>query len=265
VTIGHSFFGFISFTRTDPEQTELANYIQNDITNKLINAGYFQIISGKQVEHALEAGQIPPCDVYIAGALTGFDVDITSEKTDKFDKNGYPIYSYKKMVSFTMTYQVINSSSGVVYYTYTNNFSGFDTASDRKSLRSTKDIIQYSLGSCTSDLMKKLQPYEITLYLTLLDNKENEDMEAAKTLVKNKQYRAAQEKYNNIYSATGLFEACYNSAMILEIMGEYEQARAQLEALFNETFDTRASKAIQGIDTEIMYRDRLGAQQAARM
>lgn len=263
-SIGHSFFGFFAFTHRNQEESELADYIQRSISDKLMDAGYFQVISGKQVERALEAGQTPPCDVYIAGALTGFGIDVECIETDKFDKRGNPIYEYRKVVHFRMTYEVINAKTGAVYYSYHQNFSGSDSDSEAYYLDSATEILSSSISLCTTDLMKKLQPYEYTLSLKLLDYDDNDKMEAAKEIAKKKQYIAAQKSYESIYNETGLFEAGYNCAILLEILGEYEQARLYLENLYCQTFDTRAAKAIEGIDREIMYRNRLGEQEAAR-
>lgn len=262
---GHSLLWFFTIERRDPEEEELARMIQDNIINDIVEYGYFTVISGKQVQVALEKGTTIPCDVYIAGSIVGYNVDVKIKDSGRKDKYGYTVYEHTKNVSFTLVYEVVDARTGSVYYRFSENYSGSDYASTEKDLDSVAQIMKYRLDGCTSNLMKKLQPYETTIYLKLLEDKsKNPDMESANKLASKGQYEAARTLFRKVYSDTGLFEAAYNEAILVEAMGKLEEARELMDALYRETYDSRAAKEVENIDREIRYSERLGQQIAAR-
>ena len=112
-------------------------------------------------------------------------------------------------------------------------------------------------------------PYTTTKSISLLKNKSKESevkeaMNTAYQLAKQGLYPLAQTAFMNVYQQEGLFEAGYNAARLLEATKELEAAEQLMGQLFFTTNNKKAEKALQEIQREIRYAQRLYYQQQAR-
>ena len=113
--------------------------------------------------------------------------------------------------------------------------------------------------------MKELRPYTETYYITLLSDKtKDESMKLANQYAKNKKYDLAYQTFMECYEANGYYEAGYNAACLLEVLGDLYNAETLMKDVYQKTSEKKAAKTLQHIREEIKYKEKLDAQNAAQ-
>lgn len=241
-----SFFDYLLSDTSEPAQ-QVVDYITSGLTNSLLNSGFLNVVGSKRVETALNNGYEIPCDVYLAGYISHFDNSI-SERWDDVKET----YYYKRSVSFTVTYEVIDARTNYVLSRKYQDISdtSYETSS-RRDIPSAVSLVRDEIDSMVKKIMRQLEPYQELKEFTLLDDKaKSPDMKAARKIANDGYLDLAYQQYNSIYNSRGLFEAGYNCAIILEAFGNYDEAEALMTDLYMKTADKRAATALNDIRKE---------------
>lgn len=240
---------FFVFGRVDDSEParNIADYITVNLTNSLLNSGFMNVVGSKRVEMAINNGNSIPCDVYLTGYLSNFDNYIKETWSDVDER-----YSFYRSVKFTVTYEIIDAKTNYVigrkYYNVSRESGSYR---HRRDVPSAISIVESELDTMINKIMHQLEPYEETKYLNLLDDKsKSEDMKAAKKLAQQGFLEIAYKQYYTIYTTRGLFEAGYNSGIILEALGDYEGAEAIMNQLYMQTRNNKVLNALSDIRKE---------------
>ena len=130
---------------------------------------------------------------------------------------------------------------------------------------SAYEIIENDLDSLVKQIMKELEPYDEQIELKLMSDKsKNPDMELAKKYVENNLIEKALDKYQEVYTETGMFEAGYNAAILYEAYGDLQTAKTIMTRLVDATGDKKAVSALANINYEIQQEEKLHQQTEAR-
>ena len=89
-------------------------------------------------------------------------------------------------------------------------------------------------------------------------------MKYANELAKKERYTNAYNEFIEVYETTKLFEAGYNAAMLLVVLGKYDDAKILMKELYTETGSQKARNALKDIQYEITSRDKYLEQQKIR-
>lgn len=100
--------------------------------------------------------------------------------------------------------------------------------------------------------------------MTLLDVKKNEDMEYANKLADKGYYQDSYNEFMRIYNETGLMEAGYNAAVVLEAMGRFVEAQRLMTQVYDNSWDKRAKKELDSINDEISKQKKFNDQNKKR-
>lgn len=259
--------GLITITigdEKDNPKKQITNYLTYNLQDALLNSNYLKVVGSKAVQKAIENGSEIPADVYLSGYINRFNSEINAEKTE--DDDGDLVYRYSRSVSFTVVYQVIDSATNEVicskYKEISRNSGKYDT---KKEVPAPLDLVESDLSYLVKTIMKQLQPYEETKYLTLLDDKsKNEDMKKAKSLAKDGYLKEALEDYLYLYNTENLFEAGYNAALLMQAMGNLDEAEQLMDEVNLIYKDKKSAKALSDIRTEKKYAEALQNQKSQK-
>ena len=100
----------------NPEEIRTANYLTDQLAQRLSTSPYFQLVNASAVQAALKNGTTVPADVYLTGKITDFSSSLESIRRSETDSDGnkYTIYYYQKSVRVAITYQIIDSKTNQV-------------------------------------------------------------------------------------------------------------------------------------------------------
>src|SRR5574344_781472 len=254
------------FDNSDPEEVNSAEYLTDQLNQRLSNSSYLTLVSSTVVKNALESRRKAPVDVYLTGKFKDFmyRTDTEDVKETKSGKTYY-VTKYKKYVSTTVIYQIINARTNeVIGYRNVDLDETSQSYDSRKELPRAYDLIKGDLDNLTRKILKEIQPYEETKYLSLLKDKtKNPERNTANQLAKNGLGAESEAKYYSVYQSTGDFTAGYNAALLLQAQGKLTEAKSLMTELVNTTGDKRAVSGLRDIQYEIDQATRLKNQRAA--
>ncbi len=247
----------------------IVNYIQEQFQNKLLRSGFFTLVSAQELPKGGKPSKDAAYDIYIHGNIYNFSnfvEKILVESQDKKKKE----YVFKRKVTLSVKYQVIHTRTEEVLYTTTQHIeeeSGKYASS--WEVPGFFSLVEYDLSSRINSIVKKLAPYTTTQKVSLLKSKTKDEptkeaMKTAQKLAKEGLYPQAQRAYMDIYEQQGIFEAGYNATLLLEATGKLKEAEELMSQLLFSTSNKEASKALQKIQQEIRYADRLQYQLNAK-
>ena len=246
------------------EKSTIASQFTNELLSNLMNDGYMYVVGGKFVENALTNGTDIPCDIYITGELASFEESIRSDSYT--NEEGEKYYKYEKQVDVTINYKIIDAKTNKILSIKSKKLSNKSSQYEYKSsLPSASSIIHTNVENLAKAIMKELRPYTETYYITLLSDKtKDESMKLANQYAKNKKYDLAYQTFMECYEANGYYEAGYNAACLLEVLGDLYNAETLMKDVYQKTSEKKAAKTLQHIREEIKYKEKLDAQNAAQ-
>ena len=260
-----NFLGFFTILRkssTPSTREQLADYLTNSLTSKLLSTSYYTVVDSAMVEGALKAGNKPPVDVYLTGSINQFNTKVTSEVVENDD--GTTTVYYKRTADVSVNYRIIDATTGAIVAMRKADYSRTSSSdTDEYKLPSAYDLLTGELDRLASKIMKEVQPYQETMYLSLLKDKTKDpDFAEADQYAKNGAIELSYEKFQAIYDKTGYYEAGYNAAILLQALGKLEDARDAMKALVAKTGDKKAISALAAINREIASAEKFKQQQA---
>lgn len=246
----------------------IANYIQEEFQKRILRSSYFTLVSAQGLSKQ-SSTTTPAYDLHIHGNIYNLSNKVEKillESEDSKKKH----YLYKRKVSISIRYEVVYTKTNEILYSTTQHIE--DESSEYDSVREVPtffSLISSDISSRINSITKKLMPYTTTKRISLLKNKSKEPevkeaMNTAYQLAKEGLYPLAQTAFMNVYQQDGLFEAGYNAARLLEATKELEAAEQLMGQLFFTTNNKKAEKALQEIQREIRYAQRLHYQKQAR-
>lgn len=245
-------------TRTEQSYARsMVEYLESNLERNLSYSNYYKIIGTKD--------RRTPADVYLECEIKSLEVEDV-KKTEKIKNPNYkenlpsgtyePQYinqvSYRRNIKFVFDYQYVDGYTNEILARkeFARDFQS-QKVLDIKELPEPYDIMSDYLYSIVAQMAKEVQPYTVTKSLTLLEVKDNEDMKYADKLAERGYYKESYEKYMEVYRFTGLFEAGYNAAIVLEAQGNYYEARDLMKSLYLQTLNYKAERALADIEKEI--------------
>lgn len=250
------FDAFVSYDSAINEQKYIASYLEDRIADGIIESNHFQLIDGRSVKSALSKGLPSPADIYIVGYIYNFESDIDKDVDDEGE------VTYTSKLSYTVSYQVINAKNHTVLGKDREYVSGYSSCKNhRRNLESAFETTQSSLNSLARKIIYNIQPHTITMSYTLLKDKSDIlEMELANEYAKNGNLRGSKETYLEVYEDTGLFEAGYNAAILMQALEEYYDAERLMQELVDRTYDKQAVKALSAIRKEMKSKAKVSEQ-----
>jgi hypothetical protein len=250
----------------NPEEVRAANFLTDQLTQKLTDSQYVQLVNSTAVQTALKNGTAVPADVYLTGKFTLFDSHIeTIDRTETdSDGNKYTQRYNKKAVAASITYQIVDTKTNqIIAYKSTDIKRLSDERKDIRQLPKDFDVIRPDLERLSDQIMKELQPYKELVYVSLMSDKTKDpDMKIADQMAKNGLISQSEEKFMSIYTEKNYFVAGYNAAKLLQVQGELYKARDLMQTLVDKFGEKNAMTGLNNINYEIAQAEKLQKQTA---
>ena len=259
--------GFIAFfvdlknSQNINTREQLAQYLTNTLTAKLISSSYYKVIDAKSVETALKSGKKAPVDVYLTGVITRMKIKIKDET--ETNKDGTTTVYYKEDAEVSIAYKITDVKTGEILGMHTVDYSSSSKEDSLSKLPGAYDLLVGDMDSLASKIMREIEPYQVTIYLSLLKDKTKDPLfKEADQYAKNGELQLSYEMFHSIYEQTGCFEAGYNAALLLEALGRLEDARDEMQILLARSGNKKkAYSALRNINKEIIYAEKFKRQQ----
>lgn len=258
---------FVSMITEDKDQRDFVNYMHKTLEADFAGSDYLKLINSDAVKAAVDRGYDSPADVYVTGKLGSFHSEIKHDtrKVKHGEKTVLEDVYYRK-ASYTFEYQIVDGNTSQVYYSsYFSGSSTSDAYEEQKSVPTELSMFRGNIDSEMASIVRKVQPYNVNKSIVLMKDKSKDPrMEEANKLAKNGSIEQSREMFDSVYKSTGLFEAGYNAAAILEAQGKYEEARTLAEELVQKTGHKKAIRLRDDINYEINMSEKLKRQNEAR-
>ena len=85
-------------------------------------------------------------------------------------------------------------------------------------------------------------------------------MELANEYAKSGNLQGAKETFLEVYEDTGLYEAGYNAAILMQALEEYYDAEQLMQQIVDKTYEKQAVKALSEIKREMKAQERVSEQ-----
>lgn len=245
------------------DEVVCANYITTALTNRLSNSSYLTLVGAEAVNVALKNGQEVPCDAYLTGKISEFKEEKLQKDTiEEIDGIESVVTQFSRSVSFTVTYQVVDASTNIIISQKSANISASSSpVISMDKIPTVLDTIRLEIDAFAGTVMKQLQPYTITKNIVLLSDKTKDiAMEEAHNFAKGGSIERAKEMFLTSYTNSKYFEAGYNAAMLMQVLGELNEAKGLMQELVYNYGDSRATKALNDINNEIASAEKLYSQ-----
>lgn len=283
---------FFGFNDVNPEEQHAISLLKAEIEEGLMGSKYLKLISSSAVESAIRNSKDVPADVYLTGEVIDFSVmdkkienqrkvtvdhskdrdfdDGTEREAESAKEEAYVIeVEFKRYVTMEFRYQIVDSKTNEIISFKTVEISDNSFAEKNpRELPSPYSIIKDEIQYSARKILKEIQPYTVTKYLELMSySSKNIDMKYADELADRGYVQEAFEKFREIYDNQMIYEAGYNAAMLLEALGQLEEAEALMEEVSKKADSKvakRALKSLYDIRNEIKQAAKLDKQNQDR-
>lgn len=246
--------------RETPE-SRAADYATSRVIRTLIDTGYFQLVSPREISQALKGtvesevsvtgiGKAVEAQAIISGELTNLETEDeawimtrTTKDPDTGDKVTEDVPMIRRKAKVAMMYQVIDAETGV--FIASRSFENQDEVSVEEvyesALPSVEDMYMRIIDSFMPEMAKQLAPYQVREHRFLKrDKTEDPRLERADELVRARAYEDALEIFLSVWEENRNFSAGYNAAIIYEILGYLDEAIVQMKAVVDASGDRGA-------------------------
>ncbi len=172
---------------------------------------------------------------------------------------------WERRVQFNIRYQIVSGSTDEIIAIKTEYVSGTSSRRDMpQELPPPFVIVENRLSYVVRDILQALQPYSETKTLSLLSYKDHAGMKYADSLADDGYFGSSYEAFYEIYKNENIFEAGYNSVILLEAQGKFEEAEKLAEEIASSMPNEKIFSALSDIRYELNSAKRLEKQNEDR-
>lgn len=188
-------------------------------------------------------------DYLIGGGITSFDTYIDREKKDnrKYCTKG---------VFVSIRYQLVDVKTKEIVYTEERYIDRQDTREG--SVPHTIAVVSDDIDMLAKQIVDITRPHEVkvTERIYLVETKNKDFKTACKLAKKSENRRKAQELFAKVYADEGIYQAGYNSAVLLFLNRDFEKAMEEMQTIEEKFHTKEAQKALKRIQEEIEYQQK---------
>jgi len=251
-TVGIQSLAIMPFTttRNTTLQRRAASLLTKVSRSRIRAVKRFTLVDPAEIQRVSEAkGNVENyADALFRGQIIYAASQDRRERDLRRDKEGNIVryIIYKRDVQLSFSFTLTRTGDAQVIGTETMNFSNSYSSEDRRSLKSAEAAIQEMVQENMAGIVRYLVPYAVIERrkfesVTIKDKAIKERAKNASALVKEGNYKGAEEAFLGIYRDTGSFAAAYNAGLLIELQGDLEGAALFMQRLFDETGNQKAA------------------------
>ena len=251
-TLGIRRLAVMPFATSDNSalQRQAATWLTNESLSRIQAANHFTLVNSSEVTRVRSAnGDIGVLtDALFSGQVLSVSVQDNSSEHQRRNRDGsvtnYTIYHREVRMSFTYNLTQARGADMIGANTRTN-ISRSDTNLIQGNLKSAETLIQELIQRDMAGIAGYLVPRVVTEQRRLektdvRDKTVRQRVKDAEALVKAGNYRLAQEAFLGIFRDTGSFAAAYNAGLLMEVLGDIENAISFMQRVHEHTGNPRA-------------------------
>jgi curli biogenesis system outer membrane secretion channel CsgG len=282
--------------KLDPVTAYPGRNVSDRLIAKLVNNGYYTVIEREQISKVLNeqalalSGLIDESQAAEVGRLVGAEGLVMgigsysvkdkgkweTYKEKKVEKKRYRVYRH---VTTTITFKIVNVSTGTIVVSKTNSLSNSrgsgiaskhsSTGKDEKAaLNAVPDwrpIVDDLVNKITNQTLRQIAPHYVTEKRDIEEG-DSAPMEAAVEYAKRNLWEDAKELWDSVLQdpraeKEDQISASYNIGLYFEIHGYLDQAEDYYKQTFNMSGDSKYLDARARIDRRRKELQRLNQQQ----
>ena len=226
-----------------------AQFLTSEVIRYVQGTGLYNVMLYSE---KLFTASKPQIDAFITGEILELSVNDDSEVVTEARKNkkgveeNIKITYYTRSVKLKVTYKIVRVSDNKVIYEATRSATTNSERSDRRyGLASVERLAKQAVSKIVAGISKEIAPWTSSItYQLEQDKMKDSKMQLAQEYVLNSMFDRALETYVEVYNATGNPAAGYNTAILLDIMGDPSYALEVMEGLLETTQDATLQKKI---------------------
>jgi hypothetical protein len=235
-----------------------AQYATNLATSKIQATGHFTLVDPSTVINAERKGESIESyvDAVFKGEITRIAEESGPQSVRVRDKNGnwITITNYVRVVEVDYRYSLARARDGALIGPIIKKGSYRASASNSSDLASVEECLNRALDGSMATLNRDVAPYTIRVSRTL-ENDPNKalkpQMDAALAQVKAGSYLPARDAYIAIWESTKSVAAAINASILLEAMGETQEAANFMQDVLTATGNPKARDALARLNNEL--------------
>lgn len=272
-TAGIKRIAIMRFETTDDssQQKEIAGFLTSTATARIMDANYFTLVDPSEVERLQKSGE--SLENHIDALFIGQVISLNSkdssarEERIRYNDNGttstYSVTVYKRETNVVFSYNFKRTRDGSLVGAVTKQGELYDSDENQSNLQSASALAQSIVQTELKNLAREVAPYTVTEKRTLMDETSKikdlkSRMKAVRKVVeKERSYKSALKEYLALYQQYNSFAAGYNAAILYEVLGDLENAVAQMQTLESETGNPQAGEELARLRRAVQDRDTL--------
>lgn len=232
------------------ERDELSDYLTQKLESLLVSEKSLVLLSNETDS----AAQTPELLLRfkIQNTLDNYEDRYIDLKDSEDEDNTYRVYLYKRNSTLYVHFELIEAETGIVR----DSFNAFESAEseeeDFNDLLSFENLHYQAIDKILLQYRYYFISRKYTDYRSLrtLENNKDPRQENVNRLVKIKNYQEAYNLFREIYLETSDPAARYNSILLLEILGEKEQALNEMKDFLKDTGDKDAQRQVDRMEDQ---------------
>jgi len=236
---------------------QAAAWLTNESLSRIQGTNHFTLVNSSEIEQRQASGANIEnfADALFSGQVMAVNVKDSITQGTRKDKDGEKItYNiYNREVQVTFNYFLSRTRDGSMIGPVNKNLSTSDSKENQSELRTAEVMVQSLVQRGMSGLGRDIAPYRVTENRSLMREESSDKVvkqraKDAEALVKQGNYRSAQNAFLDIYHDTGSFAAGYNVCLLIEVQGDLEGASAFMQSVYNDTGNPKAAGEISRLD-----------------
>lgn len=247
--------------KTQLTQQQLISYADEAMEQSLHQTGYFTVVDINSKNHIYnltmtnsQIGQLYDVDAIIIGTISSlyWNDRSYSETHVEYDANNVPISTLKEKVErsyhLTLSYQIVETSSGAIIYSkiFNHSTSDNDSYGDSSSLSLPSDIFYSMVDSDIRTMTRLLVPYQVRQKVKLLFNSTyNNEFAIANKAVRSQSHQQAMDIYMNLWNQHQVPQALYNASIVYELKTDLDSAYQAMQILYQQSPKSKYKKRLE--------------------
>ena len=239
-----------STTGNSSLQRQAAALLTNESLLRIQRTNHFSLVNSSDIERRQSSGANLEdyADALFSGqVITASVKDSTRQSSYKDDEGNTVFFTiYDREAQITFNYFITRTRDGTMIGPINKSFNTNDSNDNLLLLKTAEAMIQELVQRGMSGLDHDVAPYTVMERRSLIKETSKDKIikqraKDAEAMVKEGNYKIAQEAFLRIYQDTGSYAAGYNVGVLIEVQGNLEEASAFMQRLYNDTGNPKAA------------------------
>lgn len=246
------------------DEQRILEFLTDELEYQFAKNGSLQVIDQATVKNAIRKNKKIDADIIIYGGISYFGTNAYSNEYTNKEKNGAVKRTtlYSRIVNLTIEYTIFNQKTEKVLDTRQCKYDV--ESAEYEQLYNLPDPVltcEKTISDLAYQIVRDFSIYREIKDLRLLYHKDPA-MKTATTNATNGRIDLALEQFNKMYKNLNYYEAGYNAAIIMQALGDLDDAYELMSEVYSRFKERGAKQALADIQAEMIAQKKLKTQKA---